>query len=458
MVLLMKACSKVKNTLLAVLVLSIVLIVASTIGIAGWEFSNSDMFCAKVCHDVHPEEPYAHQASQHANVSCVECHTGRLSTFKSMSTKITHTKHLWNLITGYERPLTSPSMPASGKSCERCHSNQSHTNDSVRVLKHYASDEENTETTIRLTMRTAGTFAREDGGQGIHWHSETGTRVRFIATDKQNQNIPWVKATWPDGKTVVYTDVTQPLTDDQIAHSEKKEMECTDCHNRVGHHFVNPEAILDHALATGWLNRRLPFIKSRLKNLLDEEYETKEDALNLFKEASEQYLRDFPNIPQDFPEDFARSMEFASERQKSYANWLIRSRFRHPGVSWQSFQDLSGHKYTPGCFRCHSGKHYDDKGNPISVNCTTCHNVPFIRHEREPMSWRKKPSLGNLKPRSHKQSDFILKHRELEGESCKTCHGIIRYGTDNKSFCANSACHATKWPGLDLQTNIIRTK
>ena len=30
-------------------------------GIAGWEYSNSNAFCAAMCHDVHPEEIAAHQ-------------------------------------------------------------------------------------------------------------------------------------------------------------------------------------------------------------------------------------------------------------------------------------------------------------------------------------------------------------------------------------------------------------
>ena len=87
-----------------VLVLSVIFAIVGAAGIAGWEFSNSDTFCAVVCHNVHPEQPFAHQASQHANVSCVECHMGRLSTFEIMTTKICHSTHLWGMIRGYERP------------------------------------------------------------------------------------------------------------------------------------------------------------------------------------------------------------------------------------------------------------------------------------------------------------------------------------------------------------------
>ena len=446
----MKLSSKAKNTVLTVLVLFVGLVVVGTVGIVGWEFSNSNTFCAVVCHNVHPEESYAHQASQHAQVTCVECHMGRLPILKIMAVKVTHTKHLWGMIAGYERPLTSPSMPASRKSCEGCHSDQPHQRDSILVRKHYEPNETNTETTVQLTLRTAGSWARKLGGRGVHWHISKKNQVRFIATDEQNLNIPWVEAIEADGKTVVYKDVNQPLTDDELAQYEKKVMECTDCHNRVGHPFLNPETVADNALARGYLNRSLPFIKARLLDLLQQEYASEAEALDLVEGAFALYRKDFPNIPDEYPKDYERFEQYVRERQKGIANWLVRSRFRHPGVSWQSFQDMSGHKYTPGCFRCHNGKHLDEEGNPISVNCTTCHNIPFIKRERDPAFWQRRP-FGDLKPKSHKQPDFILEHKNLIGESCKSCHGDIKYGTDNKSFCANPACHSVKWPGLDLK-------
>jgi hypothetical protein len=30
--------------------------VMAAVGITGWEYSNSNAFCATMCHDVHPEE------------------------------------------------------------------------------------------------------------------------------------------------------------------------------------------------------------------------------------------------------------------------------------------------------------------------------------------------------------------------------------------------------------------
>ena len=33
---------------------------------------------------------------------------------------------------------------------------------------------------------------------------------------------------------------------------------------------------------------------------------------------------------------------------------------------------------------------------------------------------------------------------------CSACHGEIEFGTDNSSFCANSACHGRAWPEVEL--------
>ena len=151
----------------------------------------------------------------------------------------------------------------------------------------------------------------------------------------------------------------------------------------------------------------------------------------------------------DEVEDLDELKEFLSVRQKGIANWMVRSKFRHPDVSWRSFQDMSGHRYTPGCFRCHNGKHRDQDGRPIPLNCTTCHNVPFVQQEQDQRARHENP-YGYYKPLSHQQPDFIIKHREMDDQSCQTCHGEIEHGTDNRTFCANAACHAVEWPGLDF--------
>ena len=122
-----------KTIIISIAILAIAFALLAGISVATWEYSNSDAFCSNACHDVHPQEPYAHHGSQHASVKCVECHVGRLSVFKAAAVKSTHISHPIALMLGYERPLFAKNMPASRDSCEGCHSSEPHQNNSVRV-------------------------------------------------------------------------------------------------------------------------------------------------------------------------------------------------------------------------------------------------------------------------------------------------------------------------------------
>ena len=44
-------------------------------------------------------------------------------------------------------------------------------------------------------------------------------------------------------------------------------------------------------------------------------------------------------------------------------------------VSWNTYPNHIGHFYTPGCFRCHDGKHKSADGKVISKDCNLCHTV-----------------------------------------------------------------------------------
>ena len=106
----MKAKKAIPLTLGTLLGVLVIISLMGTAGVATWEYTNSDAFCTDACHSVHPENAFAHKASQHAEVSCVECHVGRISTFEAVFRKAGHMKHVWSLLTGYERPITSPSL------------------------------------------------------------------------------------------------------------------------------------------------------------------------------------------------------------------------------------------------------------------------------------------------------------------------------------------------------------
>ncbi len=429
-------------------VLAIGFMILGGISVATWEYTNSDAFCANACHAVHPEEPVAHHYSRHTNVACVECHLGRVSTFKAVFVKAKHARHLWAVLTGYERPLTSYSMPVSVDSCESCHSHHPHKNSVLKVFHHYADDKNNTETKIGLVLRLQGRQSGEASGEGVEWH--TRNRIRFIATDAQKQNIPWVEMVRADGTTVVYQDRTQTLSEEEIEQAEKKVMECDDCHNQAGHPFLNPEEVLDRALADGRLNKEFPFVKKRTKELLMQQFEDREDAQRLVEEAWKKYAEDFPELAKKYPKAWAESKKFLEERQAFMVNLMSYGRFEAEGVSWRSFPQNIGHKHSAGCFRCHDGKHRDDNSNLIAVNCTTCHSVPMPFKEGN-IPAHLLNIINMQKPKSHMEPDFMKEHWAKYIAECSTCHERFSYGTQDDAFCANSGCHGTRWQNVSLK-------
>ncbi len=54
---------------------------------------------------------------------------------------------------------------------------------------------------------------------------------------------------------------------------------------------------------------------------------------------------------------------------------------------WQTHPNNIGHRDSPGCFRCHDGKHFNAAGEAIRLECNLCHSIPQIVRpgEIEPM-------------------------------------------------------------------------
>ncbi len=114
-------------------------------------------------------------------------------------------------------------------------------------------------------------------------------------------------------------------------------MECTDCHNQTGHPFHNPEEVVDEALVGDPIIRRLPYVKDRLVKLLNQDFETDEEALALAERAWENYKQDFPNLAEDYPEAWTEAKKLMRERIEYMADLKARSKFLEPGLSWRSF-------------------------------------------------------------------------------------------------------------------------
>jgi hypothetical protein len=398
-------------------------IILGVIAIQVWDYSNSVGFCANTCHDVHPEEPASYEDFYHASVKCTECHMGRVNTIRGIILKAGHFRHLPEVIFhNYERPLESVTMRPANESCERCHWPPAFHGDTVREIKHFEPDQTNTEKRTYLILKTGAGTRPEGLGYGIHWHITNP--VEYIATDERKQDIRWVRTTLPDGRTVEYNDVTDPLTAAEIASAEKHTMDCVDCHNRMGHPFDSPADLIDQALADGQLSTDLPYIKRRMLDLLSASYADQQEALQAVDQFKTQYSADFPQA--------AETQAAAIDQAQAMARDLItRLVFEEPGVTWQDFPDNGGHKDFVGCFRCHDGKHQSSDGESIRLHCNICHSIPLTvgASERTP----ELPVTTVSEPPSHLETNFIADHRfELLQQLGLPRPGVARGGAERR--------------------------
>lgn len=434
-----------RNILIGLVLFGVAFVVVGAASVITWEYSNSNEFCGNACHAVHPQEPFAHELSVHANVQCVECHIGRMGFFESALVKSGHVTHAWSLLVGYERPTVSHSLQ-SANSCEKCHPSDTHRKNPIRMISHFAEDRDNTESQTLLIMRLTGRDLVADERLGLNWHA-SGT-VRYRTDDPQRQHINWVEARLPDGTVKVYEHVTNGDEESEKTDAEIQTMDCSTCHNRVGHPFPNPERALDEALASGLLSPELPYMKKTMRELLLREIETEREARTQVREAVDGYMSAYPDAA---TEDIPDVRQYLLAREDDLvALKVAREHLEDANINWQSFPDNTGHLDGPGCFRCHNGSLQTAEGVPVPVNCTTCHSVPLVTEDGKLPAYYT-AMLDMAAPEDHRDPAFMANHADLFDDSCEDCHGELDFGDDNLSHCANSACHGTDWQYLDFE-------
>ena len=428
---------------MTIVVAGIALALLGAGGIVAWEYSNSDAFCANTCHSVHPEETLAHKASFHAEVHCVECHIGRISTLHAMALKPEHAKELWGMIAGYERPTVSTTLRPARQNCEGCHNPTVVHRDAVVLKKHYDTDAASSETTTRLTLHTGFGAIRDKTAKGIHWH--VANDVSFVATDPQRRSIPVVRVKSADGTTRTYVDAVSKIERSQIKPEDVRRIECFDCHNSVGHPFPNPADAVDLAIAGGRIDRSLPSAKARAVELIaaaDKMSGPKADR----EKAIDKLIAD--NAAKAAVKPAAKDAE--AKFEAAMKEILLASTFEAKDVTWKTFPNHTGHKDFAGCFRCHDGKHFDEKGNAIRLQCTLCHDLPQVTREKGKGSVPSTIAAGLSPPDSHEAPNWMHDHRLSLDASCAACHGKVEFGRDGGNFCSNPACHGRNWPEMNL--------
>lgn len=347
-------------------VIFVLLITIATI--KGFEFTESTVFCGELCHQVMTPEHTAWSNSPHAKVKCVECHVGPGAEWY-VKAKISGLRQVWAVLThSFPSPIETPieNLRPARDTCEHCHWPEKFYSGRQKIFYHFAPNEQNTPREVNLLIKIGGT-PKSPHAMGIHWH--IGTEVRYIARDKKRFDIPYIAVKEKDGSITEYMDTANPLTRDEVANGKKRLMDCTDCHNRPTHIYKSPGQEMDENIVSGHIDPSLPYIKKIAVEVLEKPYRTTPEALSSIPgDIREFYAKNYPRLAQEKAATISKAIEHILDMYK-------RNYFPEMKVSWNTYPNHIGHFYTPGCFRCHDGKHKTAKGRIISKDCNICHTV-----------------------------------------------------------------------------------
>jgi hypothetical protein len=258
-----------------------------------YEYTESVSFCGETCHTVMKPENVAYKAGAHARVGCVGCHVGPGAGWYVRS-KISGAYQLYSVtFNKFPRPITTPvhNLRPAPETCEQCHWPEKFFGAQLKVFNHYAYDEQNSHRQTRMLINVGGGSPTTGVVAGIHWHMNIANKVEYISTDDQRQTIPWIRIRNAKGNVTEYYDRTRPLTQQQIAAANKRQMDCVDCHNRPAHVYLPPDTALDQAFAAGRLDPSLPFLKREAVVSLNKQYKTEDEAVRTIAASLDGFYR-----------------------------------------------------------------------------------------------------------------------------------------------------------------------
>ncbi len=336
-----------------------------------YEYTETDEFCGTVCHKVMEPEYTAYLTSPHSRVGCVGCHIGS-GTGWYVKSKLSGAYQVYSVIfKKYSQPIPTPVRelrPAEG-TCEQCHSPEHFFSQKKTEYAYYISDEQNTKSSIKMLVKIGGGNSEFGIASGIHWHMSINNDVYYIHSDERRQEIPWVKKITKDGKEIIYRNTEIDFDENNFPGENLRLMDCIDCHNRPSHIFRQPDKMVNLYMNQNRIDPTLPYIKSISVQALEIPYSEKSLALDSIETIINSfYLSTYRTVYNEKQDKIASAVK---EVQKIYS----RNYFPYMNANWKSFPDNISHVYTPGCFRCHDGKHVSDDGKVISHDCNSCHVI-----------------------------------------------------------------------------------
>ncbi len=389
---------------------TIILLIFTAFGsFKAYDYTESVEFCGTVCHKVMNPEYTAYKNSPHAKVACVQCHIGPGATWFVRS-KLSGSYQVYSvLFNKYPRPIPTPisNLRPAKETCEQCHWPKVFYSKMEKKKVYYLSDEKNSKMTLTLLINIGGGNEESGVTSGIHWHMNIANTITYLSTDSSRQVIPWVKITNREGKSTVYESKDVKLTKSELKNGEYRTMDCIDCHNRPAHIYNPPATSVNNMMAVNLINPELPYIKSVAVQALEASYTTKAIALDSIKT----YIEEFYQI--NYPAVYSQQKSSIDEAVQRVQTIYSRNYFPEMRVSWRKFPNNLGHLYSPGCFRCHDGKHVSADGKVISKDCTVCHTILAEQFGD------KKPELSLSGVEYQHPVDIGDSWKEME---CSDCH------------------------------------
>ena len=249
---------------------------------------------------------------------------------------------------------------SSADTCEQWHA-EGFIGPRLSILSSFKDDEANTRTETVLMMLVGG-----GNLSGIHGaHIGPGVHIRYAASDKKRQTLPWVEySNKVTGATRTY--VTTGMKPDSVRSLPTFEMQCVDCRNRAAHSFELPDHAVDQTIDAGQIPVGLPFVKKTSVELLKASHTGEDDAVQKIPAGLNGFYQ------QKYGDIWAkRSNDIQLAGQALVA--IYRSNvFPDLKVTWGTYPNNLGHSDDPGCFRCHDDSHATVDKKTITQDCSTC--------------------------------------------------------------------------------------
>lgn len=340
-------------------------VIVGTASYRGVAYMDTPNFCGQACHVMTPEWT-SYQISSHSGVACTQCHIA--AGFPGfVHAKVNGSKQLLMVMFhDYPTPIMADGkVPPASTTCENCHNPNTYIGDKLVVKTSYGDDEKNSMTRTLVVMHVGGRdqFRHLSGIHGAHL-----SHIEYIATDSQDQTIPWVRSVNADGSITDFDSSDAKGSPKGQWHT----MDCIDCHNRAAHSFDTPEQALNKAMVAGSPSTSLPFVHKEGLAIIKATYSSQEDAAMKITAALDTYYRT------QYPQVWSGQRAQVDQAAKMLVTIYDENVFPFMKVTWGTHPNNLGHNAYPGCFRCHDGSHSTKTGTSINNDCAICHNLVTV--------------------------------------------------------------------------------